>query len=159
MKKKKELFFFFGIKDAATFKSKLASDIKPLVTNTNQLLSISSQPITALNIAFSQAGLTALGVTDDLGESLFKGGQFADAEALGDLTSNWDPEFAGTNVDGVFLLASDTEQNVDDELANIQSILGDSITEIKRISGAARPGDQEGHERESLVVWLSVGLL
>jgi len=154
MKKKKELFFFFSIKDAATFKSKLASDIKPLVTTTTQLLSVSTQPNTALNVAFSKTGLDTLGVTDSLGESLFNAGQFADAAALGDLTSNWDPEFKGTGVHGVFLLASDTDQNVNDELANIQSILGSSITEIKRISGAARPGNQEGHERKSLIVRL-----
>ncbi|KAK7442721.1 dye-decolorizing heme-containing peroxidase [Stygiomarasmius scandens] len=146
MKKKKELFFFFSIKDAATFKSKLASDIKPLVTTTTQLLSVSTQPNTALNVAFSKTGLDTLGVTDSLGESLFNAGQFADAAALGDLTNNWDPEFKGTGVHGVFLLASDTDQNVNDELANIQSILGSSITEIKRISGASRPGNQEGHE-------------
>ncbi|KAK7442720.1 dye-decolorizing heme-containing peroxidase [Stygiomarasmius scandens] len=146
MKNNKELFFFFGIKDAPTFKSKLASDIKPLVTSINQLLSVDTQPVTSVNIAFSKTGLDTLGVTDDLGESLFDAGQFADAAALGDLTSNWDPEFKGTSIHGLILLASDTVQNVDDELANVQSIFGDSITEIKRISGAARPGDQVGHE-------------
>ncbi|THV00299.1 fungal peroxidase [Dendrothele bispora CBS 962.96] len=146
MKKKKELFFFFGIKDAATFKSKLASDIKSLVTTTNQLLSVSTQPITAVNIAFSQTGLNALSVTDSLGESLFAAGQFADRTALGDVTSNWVPEFSGTNVHGVILLASDTDDNIQSELANIKNILGSSITEISRLSGASRPGDQEGHE-------------
>ncbi|THU82835.1 fungal peroxidase [Dendrothele bispora CBS 962.96] len=146
MKKKKELFLFFSINDTATFKSKLASDIQPLVTTTNQLLAVDTQPTTALNIAFSRSGLTALNVTDDLGESLFNDGQFADAEALGDVKDNWAPGFAGTSVHGVILLASDTDDNVNDELSNVQNILGESITEIHRVSGAARPGDQEGHE-------------
>ncbi|EEB98446.1 hypothetical protein MPER_02040, partial [Moniliophthora perniciosa FA553] len=66
MKKDKELFFFFGIQDAAAFKSKLVSDIHGLVTSTTQLLDVALQPVTAVNIAFSQTGLTALGVTDDL---------------------------------------------------------------------------------------------
>ncbi|THV02655.1 fungal peroxidase [Dendrothele bispora CBS 962.96] len=146
MKKNKERFFFFGINDAATFKSKLASDIKSLVTTTNQLLSVNTQPTTAVNIAFSHTGLTTLGVTDSLGESLFDQGQFADLSSLGDIESNWVPGFKGTGVHGVFLLASDTVANLDDQLASIQSILGDSITEIHRVEGAARPGDQEGHE-------------
>ncbi|KAF5353667.1 hypothetical protein D9758_008660 [Tetrapyrgos nigripes] len=147
MKKKKELFFFFSITDAATFKSKLSSDIKPFITSTNQLLSSSTQPITAVNIAFSQAGLTALGVSDNLDDDAFTNGQFANAAKLGDAgTTNWVSGFAGTKIHGVFLLASDTVDNVDNELANLQNILGCSISEIHRLAGAARPGDQEGHE-------------
>ncbi|KAK7466222.1 dye-decolorizing heme-containing peroxidase [Stygiomarasmius scandens] len=147
MKKKKEMFFFFSIKDAKTFKSKLPSKIAPLITNTNQLLSVDTQPTTAVNIAFSHTGLLALNVTDNLGDSAFTGGQFKDASSIGDPgTSQWVPGFAGTNVHGVFLLASDTVKNVHDELARIKSILGNSISEIHRVHGAARPGDQEGHE-------------
>jgi len=150
MKKKKEMFFFFSIKDAKTFKSKLPSKIAPLITNTNQLLSVDTQPTTAVNIAFSHTGLLALNVTDNLGDSAFTGGQFKDASSIGDPgTSQWVPGFAGTNVHGVFLLASDTIKNVHDELARIKSILGNSISEIHRVHGAARPGDQEGHERGS----------
>ncbi|KAF5367752.1 hypothetical protein D9758_009862 [Tetrapyrgos nigripes] len=147
MKKNKELFFFFGIKNATDFKSKLSSDIAPLITPTNALLPGSTPPDTAVNIAFSKTGLDTLGVTDDLGDISFNGGQFTDATALGDPgTGNWVPGFAGTNIHGVLLLASGTVDNINDELASIQSALGDSITEIYRLQGAARPGDQEGHE-------------
>ncbi|THU94012.1 fungal peroxidase [Dendrothele bispora CBS 962.96] len=148
MTKIKELFFFFSIKDAATFKSKLGSDIHSLVTNTNQLLPGSSNvPVTAVNIAFSNTGLLALNVTDDLQDPDFVSGQFAEAINLGDAgTSNWVPEFAGTNIHGVFLLAASDVQDIDTQLANIQQILGDSITEIYRLSGAARPGNEQGHE-------------
>ncbi|KAF5367753.1 hypothetical protein D9758_009861 [Tetrapyrgos nigripes] len=147
MKKNKELFFFFGIKDAATFKSKLSSDIAPLITPTVSLLPGSTPPNTAVNIAFSKTGLDALGVTDDLGDASFAGGQFTDATALGDPgTGNWVPGFAGTNIHGVLLLASGTVDDINDELASIQSALGDSVTEIYRLQGAARPGNQEGHE-------------
>ncbi|EEB91855.1 hypothetical protein MPER_09721 [Moniliophthora perniciosa FA553] len=61
MKKDKELFFFFGIEDAATFKSKLASDIHNLITSTAGLLDVALQPTTAVNIAFSESGLKAIG--------------------------------------------------------------------------------------------------
>lgn len=151
MKKNSELFFFFGITDATTFKSKLASDIHPLITSTTQLLSVSTQPITAVNIAFSQSGLTTLGVTDNLGDSLFAAGQTADATAIGDPgTGNWVPGFVGTSVHGVFLLASDTVDNVNAMLSEIQNSLGDSITEIHRLQGQARPGAEQGHERKFL---------
>ena len=154
MKKNKEMFFFFSIQDATAFKSKLASDIQALVTTTNQLLSVNTQPTTAVNIAFSNSGLKALGMNDNLGDSDFASGQFADASNLGDPgTSNWVSGFAGTGVHGVFLLASDTVENINDELANIQRILGDSISELHRLDGAARPGDQEGHERGSFT-WI-----
>ncbi|KAJ6560973.1 dye-decolorizing peroxidase precursor [Mycena sp. CBHHK59/15] len=147
MKKDKELFFFFGIADAPTFKSKLSSDILPLITTTTQLLSVSTQPQTALNIAFSQSGLTALGLTDALGDSKFAAGQFAGASGLGDPgTSNWVPEFAGTGIHGVILLASDTIANIDSALASLKATLGDSITSIYSLQGAARPASEAGHE-------------
>ncbi|THU94011.1 Dyp-type peroxidase [Dendrothele bispora CBS 962.96] len=148
MTKPKELFFFFGINDPATFKSKLGSDIKPLVTNTNQLLPNSTNaPVTAVNIAFSQTGLQALNVTDSLQDDNFAIGQFKNATDLGDDgTGNWVPGFKGTKIHGVFLLAANDVQDIDSELANIQQILGDSINEIYRLSGAARPGNEQGHE-------------
>ncbi|KIK63492.1 hypothetical protein GYMLUDRAFT_241962 [Collybiopsis luxurians FD-317 M1] len=146
MKKNKELFFFFNIVDPKTFKSQLGASILPLITSTDQLLSVSTQPITTLNIAFSQKGLTALGKTDNLGDSLFSNGQLSDAPNLGDQTGNWVSAFAGTNIHGVLLLASDTVDNVNSLLAQIQTTLASSISEVYRIQGQARPGDQAGHE-------------
>ncbi|KAJ6602232.1 dye-decolorizing peroxidase precursor [Mycena sp. CBHHK59/15] len=146
MKKNKELFFFFGISNPATFKTKLASSIVPLITTTTEILSVDTQPVTAVNIAFSQTGLHTLGVNDDLGDQNFTSGQFSEATVIGDNPSLWDSAFAGTNIHGVFLLASDTVDNINTELANIQTILGSSITEIHRLQGAARPGDEQGHE-------------
>jgi Dyp-type peroxidase family len=46
----------------------------------------------------------------------------------------------------VFLLASDTVDNVNSTLARLQKILGSTISEIHCVQGAARPGTQEGHE-------------
>ncbi|KAJ7698702.1 dye-decolorizing peroxidase precursor [Mycena rosella] len=146
MLKNMELFFFFGIANATDFKAKLKSDILPLVTSTTQLLDNSTQPITALNIAFSQTGLLALNVTDSMSDVPFAGGQAVDPN-LGDPgTTNWVPEFVGTNIHGVILLASDTLDNINSQLASLKSALGDSVTEIYSLQGAARPDNEKGHE-------------
>ncbi|KAJ7143350.1 fungal peroxidase [Mycena crocata] len=159
MQKKKELFFFFGISDATTFKAKLRSDIVPLVTTTTQMIDNATQPVTALNIAFSHTGLVKLNVSlvdDTIGDSDFANGQLqavvGPTNFLGDPgTTNWVPQFVGTNIHGVILLASDTVDNINAELASLKSVLGDSITEIYSLQGAARPNPatgpkQEGHE-------------
>ncbi|KIJ36125.1 hypothetical protein M422DRAFT_179814 [Sphaerobolus stellatus SS14] len=155
MKKDKELFFFFVINDATTFKNKLQSDIHSLVTSANQLLTVATQPITAVNLAFSKPGLDTLGITDNLGDILFNAGQEDTALAIGDDVNNWVSAFRNKGVHGLFILLSDTEANIDSELANIQSILGGSITEVHRLAGAARPGDQEGHEHFGFVDGIS----
>ncbi|KAK0471127.1 Dyp peroxidase [Armillaria novae-zelandiae] len=147
MKKKKELFFFFGIQNAAQFKSKLASDIHSLITSTAQILNVTTQPLTAVNLAFSNPGLTALRIIDDLGDPFYTSGQGADSAAIGDPgTGNWVTAFKGRSVHGVFILASDTIGNIDVTLSRILSTLGNSVVELHRIQGAARPGSEEGHE-------------
>ncbi|KAF7348508.1 DyP-type peroxidase [Mycena venus] len=147
MKKNQELFYFFSIANATDFKPKLASDILPLITTTSQLLDVSTQPITAINIAFSQTGLTSLGVTDALGDSAFAGGQLKDLKALGDPSStNWVPEFAGTGIHGVILFASDSVDNINSAVSSLEAALGDSITKVYSLQAAARPGAEAGHE-------------
>ncbi|KAJ6469526.1 fungal peroxidase [Mycena sanguinolenta] len=147
MRKKNELFYFFRIENAAQFKSHLKSVIAPLVTSTAHLLDISSQPTTALNIAFSQTGLHALGISDSLNDAAFAGGQLQDIANLGDPgTKNWVPQFIGTNIHAVILLASNSQSNIATTLASLKSKLGTSIAEIYSLEGAARPGSEEGHE-------------
>ncbi|KAF7359690.1 DyP-type peroxidase [Mycena venus] len=147
MKKMKELFYFFGIADVASFKTKLATDILPLITTTTQMLDNSTQPITLLNIAFSQRGLDALNVSDSLGDSDFFNGQFEDAQNLGDPgTTNWVPEFTGTGIHGVLLFASDTVVNINDAVSSLESAMGNSMTKVYSLSGAARPAPNAGHE-------------
>ncbi|KAF7315332.1 Dye-decolorizing peroxidase [Mycena indigotica] len=146
MRKATELFVFFKINNPATFKSKLSSDIIPLITTTTEIQSVDTQPVTAVNLAFSQTGLHALGVTDDLGDPNFSTGQFADAVTVGDNPSTWNTAFAGTSIHGAFLLASDTVAHINTQLASIQSTLGASITVLYELQGAARPGSESGHE-------------
>ncbi|KIJ50749.1 hypothetical protein M422DRAFT_245419 [Sphaerobolus stellatus SS14] len=128
MKKNQELFVFFSITNSTLFKEKLKSDIKVRVTTTTQLLPDSTQPITALN-------------------PLFTAGQEADATVLGNPgTTNWVPSFLGKQIHGVFLLASDTASNLNSFLSDLNAILQGSIQQVYSLNGAARPGDQQGHE-------------
>ncbi|KIK54200.1 hypothetical protein GYMLUDRAFT_1024286 [Collybiopsis luxurians FD-317 M1] len=148
MKKNKELFFFFSIVDPTSFKAQLGADILPFITSTTQVLDVSTQPETLVNIAFSQKGLTELGITDNLGDTLFAAGQLNDASNLGDTTSDWVSEFIDPNnlLHGVLLLASDATDNINSTLSQIQNALNGSISEVYSIQGQARPGDQQGHE-------------
>ncbi|CAK5278974.1 unnamed protein product [Mycena citricolor] len=147
MRKSSETFYFFSVNAPDTFKQGFQSGVLPLITSTKQLLSVSTQPTTALNVAFSQTGLLALNITDDLGDAPFKTGQHADIPNIGDPSSaNWQPEFAGTSIHGVFLFASDTQANIDAAIADVETVLGSSITKLYTIQGAARPGAEAGHE-------------
>jgi hypothetical protein len=107
MKKQVERLIFFHINNAAGFKSSLKNYIS-YITSTETLVSPpAQQPQAFVNLAFSQTGLTALGITDDLGDSQFTSGMFSDAPALGDDTSKWISPFTGTNIHGVAVLGSD----------------------------------------------------
>ncbi|KAI0804737.1 peroxidase [Irpex lacteus] len=147
MKKQKEQFVFFHINNATTFKKVLKTYAPANITSIQTLLSApSAQPLAFVNLAFSQSGATALGVTDDLGDSFFSAGQFADASALGDDTSNWDSTFTGTDVHGVFLIGSDETSFVEQYQSDLEAKLGDAWTVSLTIASAARPGDEAGHE-------------
>ncbi|GJJ07940.1 hypothetical protein Clacol_002147 [Clathrus columnatus] len=147
IKKAKESFLFFQITNSNSFRSKLGKQIYSRVTSVAQLLADpSQQPTTALNIAFSQAGLTAMGIFDPIGDSDFSGGQFGAAGTLGDNTTNWDPAFTSGQVHGVLMFISNTTDNINSELNEVQSMLSDCITPIYRLDASARPGAYQGHE-------------
>ncbi|KAF8517632.1 hypothetical protein JB92DRAFT_2905084 [Gautieria morchelliformis] len=145
MKKKIELFYFFHINNVKSFKKSLKI-LAPLITTTTQLLDVSKQPDALVNVAFSQTGLTALAVNDTLGDPVFAKGQFFDAANLSDPTVNWVQPFKGTNIHGLFILASDSNILINVELAAIKLLFGSSITMLHSLQGQVRPGDQEGHE-------------
>ncbi|EJD48744.1 DyP-type peroxidase [Auricularia subglabra TFB-10046 SS5] len=146
MHKQKQLFYFFAINDPATFKSHLASDIAPVVASVTQLSNVATQPLVALNIAFSSTGLVALGVGDDLGDAIFAAGQAKDATNFNESTASWVPQFAGTGIHGVILLASDTTDLIDQQVASIESTFGASISKLYSLSSSIRPGAEAGHE-------------
>ncbi|KAJ8078259.1 dye-decolorizing heme-containing peroxidase [Marasmius tenuissimus] len=146
MQKQREALLFFEIKNAKKFKSKLGTDIHGRITSAIQILDVETQPLAGVNIAFSQKGLGVLGIKDDLKDSHFKAGQMKDAASFGDGTKNWVPAFAGPTVHGVFTIASDKQEHVDNEINELFKILGDSVKEVHRVRSKARPGDQLGHE-------------
>jgi Dyp-type peroxidase family len=149
MRKKAEVFYFFHINDAKGFKKGLKI-LAANVTSTFQLLNVSTQPVTAVNVAFSQTGLQALQIRDSLGDTAFTGGQFADANNLGDPGHiHWVDAFKGTSIHGFFIIASHTVDPINAEVATIEALFGSAITKKYSLPGAARPGAQLGHERES----------
>jgi hypothetical protein len=154
MKKKQEKFIFFTISNPSAFKQHLANSIFPMITSTTQILSPSFQAPAAVNIAFSQKGLHALGVNDNLGDSAFTAGQVADASFLGDPSprSNWVNAFsASSGVDGVFMISSDSTSGLQSQSTLItQKIMSDSIRVAYTLDGSVRPGKQAGHERTSV---------
>lgn len=157
MKKPRELFYFFHINNAGLFKKALRRNVISLVTSTAQIISPpASQPLAFLNIAFSQTGLRALRVLDDLGDSTFTAGQWADAPSLHDDTSRWEDVWKDGGIHGVFLIASDDQPKIDKLLSTITRFFGHSISEKTRIQGAARPGNQAGHERKFSVILASL---
>ena len=112
MKKNLELFWFFRINNATKFKAALRNTIHQLVTSTTTILGpVAQQPLSMVNIAFSQSGLNTLGVLDPLGDLVFPLGMTADASTLGDPgTTNWESAFVGTKIHGVIIIASDQSQ-------------------------------------------------
>lgn len=150
MHKQKQLFYFFAINDVPTFKSHLASDIAPVVASVSRLLNVSSQPLVALNIAFSQTGLTKLGVTDNLGDSFFTNGQAANTTTLlGETMDNWIPQFKTRGIHGVILLASDVVSLLDQQVTSIELTFGASMVKVYSLAASIRPGAEAGHESAS----------
>jgi deferrochelatase/peroxidase EfeB len=152
MHKDKELFFFFNITDVAGFKSHLADDLFPLITSATQSLNNTNTNTTLINIAFSQKGFDVLGIpSSDLDDSLFSRGQANQATALndGNGTAGWQDEFKpGNGMHGVILIASDDVDAVNNQASSLVTTFDNSIVEVYRLLGRARPGMESGHERK-----------
>ena len=120
-------------------------------------------PLTGTNVAFSSAGLKKLGITDQLDQASrdpppsglgpFTGGQFADAQFLGDpgrkvptvgdpnhYEPAWRNEFK-QSIHGVFLITADSWDRVEarsdfiERAFKIDDALNASIVEVLRIRG------------------------
>ena len=106
-----------------------------------------------LNISFQ------LGITDDLGDTIYSAGQLADASDPnagladpgtlrqdGTVDPAWDPLFKQT-IHGCFLIAGDSTLTIDARVAELETILLGTIeTLLPILSGNVRPDDQAGHE-------------
>jgi hypothetical protein len=151
MHKDKELFFFFNITDVAGFKSHLADDLFPLLTSATQSLNDTNTNATLINIAFSKKGFDVLGIdSNDLSDSLFSNGQANQSMTLGDAngTAGWQDEFKA-GMHGVILIASDDIDAVNNQTSSLVTRFDNSIVEVYRLLGQARPDSERGHERES----------
>ncbi|KIM91350.1 hypothetical protein PILCRDRAFT_57880 [Piloderma croceum F 1598] len=167
--KKFEIFLFGAITDATKFREQLR-DIIPLITTTTQALADAQKiadhkaqghsnylKLVGTNIAFSQKGLDALGITDDLGDAIFKQGMLADASAgaqgLGDpgvvtgtsVDPDWDPRFK-EEIDFLILITGDSTSTISERLHQIEKILAGSFKVIIQLEGVVRPGAEKGHE-------------
>jgi hypothetical protein len=70
-----------------------------------------------------------LGITDNLGDAAFSGGQFAklDAANLKDDASVWQSQFNGTSIHGVILIGSNVGTNIQDNFNAAIQALGNSV--------------------------------
>ncbi|QRV75636.1 Dyp-type peroxidase family [Ceratobasidium sp. AG-Ba] len=161
--KKKEEFMFFNIIDQAKFKAAMPS---LQVTSTGDVIRSRDAiaeakkanpgtliPLALLNIAFSQKGLDALGIKDDLGDRVFSAGQLADAGNLRDegttIDNTFDPKWEQafkTRIDGVLIVAGESWVSVNKKVDDTLKTFGTSIRVIYNLKGSVRPGDQKGHE-------------
>jgi len=169
--KKVESFVFFDIANPTQFRQRLKSLI-PLITTTTQALAdqkaIQAQKaegynsllkLVGTNIAFSQTGLHALGINDDLGDPIFTAGQLADAsknlieDGLSDpgvVTGSttdpaWDPSFKQT-IHGCILVTGDSMVTVAERLLELDTIFAGSYKKLLTVDGNVRPGAEAGHE-------------
>ncbi|MDI1485783.1 MAG: dye-decolorizing heme-containing peroxidase [Ramalina farinacea] len=137
----------------AQVKADLDQIAKNKQSGDNQLLKLSG-----INIAFSQKGLTLLGITDAIGDDVFKAGMLADAKNLGDKNKNssgtfapdWDPAFL-EDIHGLILVSGDSHTTVSKQINHIEHLFrmngkNASIHKVISIVGDVRPGEEKGHE-------------
>ncbi|KAI0364308.1 Dyp-type peroxidase [Pilatotrama ljubarskyi] len=176
--KKSQQYIIFRIDENVTaFRQNLAKLI-PLITTTTQVMQDWAKiaankkaaeeqgktpellKLSGVNIAFSHAGLlkASLGITDDIGDTAFKNGQFNDAPTLGDQGTNvngkfvpdWIPAFKST-IHGVILISGDSDVTITATRLAIEAIFNfgahnAALHEVITLKGTVRPGAEKGHE-------------
>ncbi|KAJ8129825.1 hypothetical protein O1611_g3805 [Lasiodiplodia mahajangana] len=168
--KKNESFLFFRIKhgQAAAFRHHLRALI-PLITSTTEAKEFHHTiregkkeaarhgkqfPMienSGVNISFSQTGLVALGITDDIGDAGFKAGMLSDAVDLGDDLADWDDKFK-TDIHGVIGVTANSKHVLARTFEKINKIFevgceDATIEEVTFLAGHVRPGPESGHEQ------------
>jgi Dyp-type peroxidase family len=173
--KRYQSFVFFDIVHPTQFRQKLQSII-PLITTTTQAMHDNDAidahkakgekcllKLVGTNIAFSQKGLDALGITDDLKDPLFLAGQLADASknaqegGLADpgvvtgppthptTDPAWEPAFKQT-IHGCFLITGESLTTTHERSAHLDHVLGGSVKKLFTVRGRVRRGAENGHE-------------
>jgi Dyp-type peroxidase family len=160
-----EWFVGFSIADVAAFRHFLKI-LAPRLTTTRKVLerefTIAQQKklgikqifnFAGINVGFTAAGLTALGVQDldKIKDPSFKAGLAAQSAALGDpisgegAPSNWRVGEPNDNLHGMVLVTGPTKASVDATLHEVRELAGASWTEIYAELGRTRPVER-GHE-------------
>ncbi|KAM5544620.1 hypothetical protein V8D89_001518 [Ganoderma adspersum] len=173
--KKVQHYLFFQIDDNVTAFRKRLHLLIPLITTTTQVQDDRAKiaankkkaaeqrkapellRLSGVNIAFSQFGLTKLGIKDNLGDTAFATGQQLDSKNLGDagttvngkFVPNWIHAFKN-QIHGVVIISGDCERTVTATQATVLAIfnIGAHITlhEVTTLKGVVRPGAEKGHE-------------
>ncbi|KAF2451251.1 Dyp-type peroxidase [Karstenula rhodostoma CBS 690.94] len=191
LSKKTEIFFFFRVVNGTAFRTQLKNLVPLITTAdqaTGERTAIRAfkaaraggangvdgqttlgeitenaplLSVVGVNIAFSQKGLIALGIQDDLKDPLFTAGQRGDAFDLADkgtgntkenFKPDWDAAFLQEQqaIHGVVLVAGDSFESVNGKLEEVKAILSakgtSSIAEVATLAGDVRPGEFKGHE-------------
>lgn len=160
-----EWFVGFSIADMPAFRHFLKT-LAPRLTTTRKVLErefiikqqkkVGTKQIlnfSGINIGFTAAGLSALGVADlaKIKDPSFKTGLAAQSAGLGDPTggdgapANWRLGKPTDKLHGLVLITGPTQASVDATLKEVRELAGTSWTEIYAELGKTRPV-QRGHE-------------
>lgn len=113
--------------------------------------------MSTLCASHSLGSLTQLGFNaTDSQDTGFANGMIQDAQELGDsgkaasngkpFAPDWTPAFKKGDIDGVILVAGDSQEGVKKTLEAVVSKFHDTIDSVITISGHTRPGKEDGHE-------------
>ncbi|ESK95378.1 hypothetical protein Moror_3816 [Moniliophthora roreri MCA 2997] len=150
--KRWQRFMFFKITNLAQFRKDLDT-YAPRITSSAQTVkdldTIDKQggaglDIVSSGIAFTKAGLKAMGIEDQLKEPHFdQGSLFNEKSQLGDMRE-YDCVFNGDGRnDGVILLTAGERDTCTTKMTEIRTIFESSVTVLTIYEGRVRPGDGE----------------
>ena len=160
-----EQFLFFQIKDVKAFKAALGNELAHRITTARAVHAREFQlrdhkdkgnkdplPNVGLNLGFTNSGIQKLLPGADLKDPSFAAGAEKRAGSLGDPVNgkvpvNWQQNFLGNEIDGVFLITGGTRAAMDSEAQKVLEILGAAaVSVVHDETGNARPGAEKGHE-------------
>ncbi|WP_375424066.1 Dyp-type peroxidase [uncultured Friedmanniella sp.] len=159
--KKDEALLFFTIDDVTTFRPFLhalpftsmaeALEQRAEVTRRKQAGVETLLPVPGLNVAFTFAGLTKLGVAgmDTPAElAAFRAGMAGRTDVLADPPgTDWSVLGPGQPVDGVFVLTGASRAEIDDTIAlHLAPVGTNGWTLVHEEAGTVRPDPVHGHE-------------
>lgn len=175
--KEVETFWFFTIANSTKFCKSLRTvateeishtqntrdtrrQIKDFKANAGNTTATAKLPTIGANISFSAKGLQKIaqvtGIDPNTKDVNFQDGMRKGATGtLNDpikddgtgTTPKWDDEWLNNEIDGVVLVAGNTPELVEERLARIVGLFGDSVKVAFKESGKVRPGEQRGHEQ------------